>query len=252
MDETLSEKEQIEEMKAWWKENGSYVIAGLILGVGGIWGFNAWRSSQLDTQLEASALYELLVEEVADNRLEPAEELAGDIYSNYVETIYADEARLAMARLYMDKGRDQDAAIALQELLADGSHTEIQRVGRLRLAKILLYQGKPEDVVTLLDGQTESAFTARYNELIGDANFALGNYQEAEASYLAAMADPRSSELLDAALVQMKINDLPDNVTPDDSEAPGPVTDPAAEPENDDDIAVGDESESVDGEETDE
>ena len=56
MDETLSEKEQIEEMKAWWKENGSYVIAGLILGVGGIWGFNAWRSSQLDTPVSYTHL----------------------------------------------------------------------------------------------------------------------------------------------------------------------------------------------------
>ena len=34
MDETLTEKEQIEEIRAWWKENGAYVIAGLVIGIG--------------------------------------------------------------------------------------------------------------------------------------------------------------------------------------------------------------------------
>lgn len=210
MDETLTEKEQIEEIRAWWKENGAYVIAGLVIGIGGILGFNQWRSSQLNTQLEASALYESLVDEVADNRLDPAQAIATDIYSNYAETIYADEARLAMARIFMDQGRDQDAATALQELVTDGGHKEIQFIGRLRLAKILLYQNKPEEVLTLLDGQDGSAFAPRYNEVRGDANFDLRRYQEAEAAYQAAMADPRATQLLDTALVQMKINDLPE------------------------------------------
>jgi len=210
VDETLTEKEQIEEIRAWWKENGTYVIAGLVIGIGGILGFNQWKSSQLNTQLEASALFESLVDEVADNRLDPAQAIATDIYSNYAETIYADEARLAMARIFMDQGRDQDAATALQALVTDGSHSEIQLVGRLRLAKILLYQNEHEEVLTLLDGLEGSAFAPRYNEVIGDANFELGRYQEAEAAYQAAMADPRAAQMLDTALVQMKINDLPD------------------------------------------
>ncbi len=229
MDETLSEKEQLEEMRAWWKENGAYVLAGLALGIAGIFGFNQWKSSKLTTQLEASALFESLVDEVAENRLDPAEVLAADIYSNYAETVYADEARLAMARLFMDKGRDQDAAAELQSLLTDGSHTEIQRVGRLRLAKILLYQGKSEEVLTLLEGQVVSAFSPRYNEVIGDANFELGNYQEAEAAYQAALADGRALQVIDMTLVQMKINDLPEELPEaTDSEAsPVPAETPA-------------------------
>lgn len=223
MDETLSEKEQIEEIRAWWKENGTYVIAGLVIGIGGILGFNQWKSSQLNTQLEASALYESLVDEVADNRLEPARAIAAEINSNYAQTVYADQAQLAMARIFMDQGRDQDAASALQALLSDGSHNEIQLVGRLRLAKILLYQNKPEDVVALLDGQEGSAFAPRYNEVIGDAYFELRRYPQAEAAYQAAMADPQATQILDTALVQMKINDLPDFLSQAaDAEQPTP------------------------------
>jgi len=211
VDETLSEKEQIDEMRAWWKENGSYVIAGLLLGIGSIFGFNQWKSSQLNTQLEASALFELLVDEVAENRLEPAEVIATDIYTDYAETVYADEARLAMARVYMGQGRDEDAAAVLRDLLSDGNNKDIKQVGRIRLAKVLLYQGKADEVLTLLEGQASSGFVARFNEVIGDAYFAKGQYQDAEAAYQAALADPNAAQVLDSALVQMKIFDLPDS-----------------------------------------
>jgi len=227
VDETLSEKEQLEEMRAWWKENGTYVIAGLIIGIGGILGFNQWKSKQLDTQLGASALYESLLDEVADNRLEPSQTIAADIYSSYPETVYADQARLAMARILMDQGRDEDAAAVLQALVTDGTHDVIQSVGRLRLAKILLFQNKPEDVLSLLDGSDAGAFAARNNEVLGDAYFELGQYQQAEAAYQAAMSDPRASQMLDTALVQMKINDLPDILTQAADSAEPAVTAPA-------------------------
>jgi len=210
VDETLSEKEQLDEIRAWWKENGNYVIAGLVLGIGGIFGYNQWQGNKLDTQLEASALYESLVIEVSDDRLEPAEEIAANIFSNYAETVYADEARLAMARLFMDKGRDQDAATVLQDLVTGGSYRELQMVGRVRLGKILLYQNKPDDVLTLLDGQTDSAFAPRYYELIGDAHFALGHFDEAQSAYQAALSEPGAAQVMDTNLVQMKINDLPE------------------------------------------
>ena len=101
----LSEKEQIEVMRSWWKENGTYVVLGIVIGVGGIFGLNQWRANQLETQIAASDLFEDLAEEIAENRLEPAEALASDMYGDYGTTIYADQARLAMARLYMDQGR---------------------------------------------------------------------------------------------------------------------------------------------------
>lgn len=211
MDETLTEKEQIDEIRAWWKENGNYVIAGLVLGIGGIFGFNQWKNAQLNTQLEASTLYEALVVEVAEDRLEPAEKIAADIYSNYAETVYASEARLAMARLFMDQGRDQDAATVLQELVSDsGGHREVQMVGRVRLAKVLLYQGKNDEVLALLEGRPDDAFAPRYNEVIGDAHLALGNYNDAQTAYRAALAGTGAAQMLDTGLVQMKINDLPE------------------------------------------
>lgn len=227
MDELLSEKEQIEQIRDWWKENGTYVIAGILIGVGGIFGFNQWKSSQIETRMVASTLFEAIAEEVAENRLEPAEALAADMYAEYSTSIYADQARLAMARLYMDQGRDEDAADTLRKLMSEGANADMQLIGRLRLAKILLYQGRPAEVLPLLDGHTDSGFAARYFEAIGDAHVALGDYERAEAAYLAALSDPRASQLIDTALVQMKISDLPETPL---ASAGDPTVDAGAEP----------------------
>ncbi len=229
MDELLSEKEQIDRMRSWWSDNGAYIIVGAIIGIGGIFGLNHWRSSQLDMQVGASNLFEALAEEIAENRLDPAEALAADMYADYAGTVYADQSRLAMARLYMDQGRDRDAAAELEALLAGDGNAEMQMVGRLRLAKILLFQDKPEAVLELLEGHTDTGMGPRYNEAIGDAHAELGAYEAAEEAYMAALTDPLAAQLVDTALLQMKISDLPDVVP----EGESPPADEAAQAEDD-------------------
>ena len=88
--------------------------------------------------------------------------------------------------------------------------TEIQLVGRLRLAKVLLYQNKPDEVIALLIDRDESGFSARYNEVLGDAYVATGAYAEAQAAYEAALSENPQLSTVDNNLIQLKLNDLPD------------------------------------------
>ncbi len=152
MDDLLTEKEQIEAMRTWWQENGRYVISGIVLGVAILVGWNRWQDYQQTTRLEASAVYETLALEVDDGDLDAAEAAASDLYDNYASTTYASLARLAMAKLYMEKGRDQDAADTLNALLEVRANSELQMVARLRLAKVHLYQNKPQEVLDSLAG----------------------------------------------------------------------------------------------------
>ena len=206
----LSEKEQLQEMRAWWSENGRYVITGVVLGVAIIFGWNQWRASIQTSRIEASNLFEEVMSAVGDGDTDMAEGAAGNIYDNYEQTVYPDQTRLAMARLYMDKGRDQDAADVLRELIVVGDENEIQLVGRLRLAKVLLYQNKPDEVVELLKDRGESGFSARYSEVLGDAYAAQGNFAEAQTAYLTALTENQTMRTVDNTLVQLKLNDLPD------------------------------------------
>lgn len=221
MDDT--EQEQIDEMKAWWAEYGRYVIAGVVIAVALIIGFNLYKSNKLEAQIAASDLFETLAIHVSDGDLEDAESVASQLASNYADTAYAAQSRLAMARLYMDQNRDQDAADALRELLEMRGNGALKNIGRVRLARILLYQDKPQDVLDLLAGQENEAFAGLYAEARGDAHAALGQIAEADEAYREAMQD--STGAVSAGLVQMKLLDLPEVV----SAVEPAVEEPAAE-----------------------
>ncbi len=223
MDDLLSEKEQIEKLRTWWSEYGGYVIFGIAAGALLLFGINYYKSSRLEAQLEASALYESLTNHVVDGDLDEAERVADQLGTTYANTSYAAQSKLAIARLYMDKNRDQDAADALTALIDGDASEELRQVARLRLARILLYQDKPQDVVDLLDGQESPAFAAPFAELLGDAYYALGRIADAEAAYQAALLDPLAQGTVDQQLLQWKVLDLP-AVTPDE-----PAVDPMSE-----------------------
>ena len=208
MDDLQSEKDQIEEMRAWWAEYGRYVIAGVVLAVGLLVGYNQYQGNKLEAQVEASQLYELLAVNVSDGNVEEADAAADELATDYANTSYAALSKLAMARLYMDKSRDQDAATALRELDAMRGNRELRHVGRLRLARILLYQDKPQEVIDLLTTQEDPAFKGLYSEALGDAYAALGQIEAAAEAYRVALAD--TTQTVNRGIVQMKLVDLPD------------------------------------------
>jgi len=208
--EELSEKEQLDVMRAWWSENGRYIIGGVVLGVAMLVGWNQWRGGIATAQVTASALYEDVMSATGNGNLDAAGAAATDLFDNHASTTYAAQSRLAMARLYMDNGRDKDAADVLRVLVESGKDSEMQLVGRLRLAKVLLYQNKADEVIALLQEQGDHAFAARYSELLGDAYAALGSTAEAQAAYNAALIDDPAIRTVDTSLIQLKLNDLPD------------------------------------------
>jgi predicted negative regulator of RcsB-dependent stress response len=211
VDEFLSEKEQIQYIREWWQENRSYILTALIIVIGGITGNNAWKSSIIEKQLSASSLYESLAVEISENNLEAGEIITDQITEDYSDTVYYEKAKLAMAYFYMSQSRDEDAANSLRSILSKSSDSELSLIAEMRLAKIMLYQKKYQEVIDMLKGNTGHAFETKYSELLGDAYFGLEEFDKAEFAYMAALQNTNQAQIIDASLIQMKINDLPDN-----------------------------------------
>jgi predicted negative regulator of RcsB-dependent stress response len=208
VDELLSEKEQIQYIRDWWRENRFYIFIFGALVIGGVAGKSAWETSVENDQLMASSLYESLKVEISENNLEAGTVIAEGIYADYNDSIYADQARLAMAYFYMSQSRDEDAANELRQLIIDSENHELALIGRMRLAKILLYQSKYQEVLDLLEGNVGHAFETKYSELIGDAYYGLEDYQSAEFAYMSSLQNTGAPQVIDFHLHQCSVNYL--------------------------------------------
>ncbi len=204
----LDEKEQIAEIREWWSEYGTTVLVGVGIVILGYGGFSWFQNQQVAAEIAASStLYDEVAESVDAASLEEAVSTADQLFAEYGDSAYAAQARLALARLYMDRNRDDDAATVLGELLASGAPDVLKDIGRVRLARILLYQENAEQVLALLDEPVTPGFVARVAEIRGDAEHALGNDDAAREAYLEALSG--NSETINPQVVQLKLLDLP-------------------------------------------
>lgn len=207
MDEFLSEREQVEVLRRWWRENGRWIIGGLVVGLAVLFGWRAWSAHEMQQAGAASALYGDLLAAVDGGDSATAVTIADTLTADYGRTPYADQARLALARLHMDAGEPDAAAAALDAVLSSTGDPELAHIARLRLARVRLEQEQLEAAARLLEGVDEGGFAALYAALRGDIFVARGDTEAARGAYRRAL-EIGEAGVIDRNVVQMKLDSL--------------------------------------------
>jgi len=207
VDEYLSEKEQVQLIKSWWKENGAFVIAGLVLGIGGLAGWNYWKSYKLSRAEAAGAVYESLVSAVDKGDPGAAAADLETLSSDYDATPYLDQGRLMMARLLVGQGDFQGATQQLESVVSSTKDPELERIARVRLARVLLASGDDTRALEVLDLARAGAFAPRFHEIRGDALAIRGDTRAAFDEYEQALKDPTEG-VIDRQAVRLKMDAL--------------------------------------------
>ena len=96
---------------------------------------------------------------------------------------YADQARLAMARLYLDQGKADKAAEYLQQVANTATSEEFRNIARLRLARVLIFQEKYDEALKALADPGSRAFAPAFHDVRGDVYYAMGKQAEARSEY---------------------------------------------------------------------
>ena len=136
-----------------------------------------------------------------------ARQIADGLIKDFPNSPYADQAKMTLARLAVDDGLDANAIPLLTQVMENSKDTELRHIARLRLARVLIDQGKPEDAIKTLSDEP-GAFAARYHEVRGDAYYAKKDLQRASTEYKAALGESGLQGGVDSALLTLKIADL--------------------------------------------
>lgn len=202
-----TEEQQVEAIKRFWKQNGVSIIAGVVIGLAGLYGFRFYQAQQVASIQGQSSQYASLVEKIATEGADkPAwlieaqtfiEANPGSSYAVLTALLAAKEAAMA-----------KDYAVAEKQLawvVANTKTPEIIAVATLRLARVQTEQANYEAALSTLTATLPKSFTAQQQELKGDVLLKSGDEAKAKAAYQAALT---ASEDGKNPLLQVKLNEL--------------------------------------------
>jgi predicted negative regulator of RcsB-dependent stress response len=206
VDEYLNEKEQWERLLANLREQAPWMLAGVAVVAASFGGWHLWQARSERRALEAAALYQQALSAFTRNDLAGGVKIADRVVQEFSGSAYSDQVNLAAARVQAETQQLEQAAARLSQVLHTTRDPALALVARLRLARVQLAQGKPDDAIKTLDAVPAGAFSARYAEARGDALLAKGDRAGALKQYREARAG--GAETVDTELLDLKINEL--------------------------------------------
>ncbi len=202
-----TEQEELEALHKWWKENGRQVVVGLVLGLGGVFGWTTWQSRVEASAEQLSVVYQSVVDTAALGKHGEAVERADQIIAENPDSEYATLAGLLGAKSALAAERADDASRLLDWVIENAARAEIRDVARIRRTQLLLDEGMHEAALEILGKVGSAAFAASVDELRGDILVESRDAQAAAKAYAAALTSDTISSG-GRARVQMKLDDL--------------------------------------------
>ncbi len=140
MDVHASEKEQVEALRKWWKENGSSVITGILLGLSVLLGGKAWFGYQESQNLSASNTYAQMMAVSAVGDKEQVKAHANVLITEFTSSVYAPLAAMLLAKQAVENGELSAAQVQLEWALDMASTPAVEHTARTRLVRVMVDQ----------------------------------------------------------------------------------------------------------------
>lgn len=179
----LQEQEQLDSLKAFWKQYGNAITWLLIVLLGAYAGWNGWQYWQRDQATKAGAMFDELDRSVQAADAERSARVFQDLQSRYGGTVQAAQAGLLTARLQHDKGQADAARASLTWVAEKGSDESLRTLARLRLAGLMLDAKQHDDALKQLDAAKAPGFEALVADRRGDVLLAKGDAAGAKAAF---------------------------------------------------------------------
>jgi predicted negative regulator of RcsB-dependent stress response len=227
----LSDKEQVERLRQWWRENGWFLIGGVAIGLLAIYGYRQYFVYRDGQSEAAAALYAAVKQATDGSDTAAAETVYEQLRADHPDNAYTYQAALLLARGELVSAPDS-AAEKLRFAMEGTSDPELAMVARLRLARVLAYREQYDEALAVLTVESPGEFGGRISEIRGDIHAARGDTNAARTAYLEALVGTGAA-LLDRSFLQMKLADLPAAIPEaalEGEAAPDTSADPAETP----------------------
>lgn len=203
----MTEEEQLAAIKKWWNKYSNLItviLSALLLVFAGYRYWN-WHQEKINTQ--ASSAYERLMVAFSNQDNNAVQSYASQLIKDYGNSVYADAARLTLAKMFVSSDQFDKAQENLNYVASHSKMLALKQVAKLRMARLFAAQKAYEKALAELAVVDDSTYMPVVNELKGDIYAATGNYQQAIHSYKEAITEVRTNGMGNLFL-EMKTNEL--------------------------------------------
>ena len=225
---SVSDEEQLDQLKSFAKKYGSAMISGILIALIAFFGWEYWQKKNLAEAQNQTAKVQKLMDEAKavsgqPNALATVSEAADKIVKDDADSVQAIQTQFILAKLAYDK---QDYAAA-EKALKKVENSKVKDAGLLQIVKIRLAdsqlaQKKYDEALKTLSKVTEPAFKATADELRGDIYVAKKDNASARKAYQSAW-DNLLERKQERQLLQIKLESV--GVLVDDPEIERPILD---------------------------
>jgi len=194
-----TEEQQAEAIKRFFRENGVSLALGIVIGLGGLYGWKYYNQSKITSAEIASNAYNELVEsgEVLTK--------SDSFIAENGDSNYAALAAFVAAKEAVEKGEFETAVTKLTWLQDNVQNPELKATAILRLARVQAQLTQYDAALKTLSQTTPEAFKAQVAEVKGDVYLAKGDKDSARSEYEAALAESKEGN---NSLLQIKLDNL--------------------------------------------
>lgn len=204
----LEEQEQLEALKAWWKDKGGLILVALTLVLLVVAAWNGWNWYQRSQAASAGVLYEQLQRAARTGDVKAVRDAAGALLEQYPRTAYAGLAALISAKVHFQTGDAKTAKAQFQWAVDNGRSEEVKIIARLRLASVLLDDNALDDATRVVGGKVPDGFEALYHSMRGDILVAQKKTADARSAYKAALDQGAKLDPSVREIVRLKLDAL--------------------------------------------
>ena len=198
-----TEEQQVDAIKQFWKDYGTSIVVGAVVGLGGLFGGNYYSEHKIaQAELASEAFQAVSAGNISDtSMLAAAETFAKD----HSQKGYQSLLELIVAKAAVEAGDLDKAQATLKSVVSSAPDKGLVMVATMRLARVQAEQGQIATAITTLDQVSDPAFTAQRDELKGDFLVRKGDEELAKAAYQAAVNNGGTSV---SPALQMKLDNL--------------------------------------------
>jgi predicted negative regulator of RcsB-dependent stress response len=203
----MTEEEQLDQIKKWWRRYGNMITMTLSVILLCIAGYRYWNWHQDKIKQQASVTYENMMVALSNKNIKSVRAYAGDLIKNYDKTVYSDVAHMTMAKVYVDKSKLSEAIQELEVVASNSKMTPLKQIAKIRIARLMAGEKSYTNALNELSVVDDPTYLPVINELKGDIYSAKGQFQEAINAYREAIDEVRTNGMGNLFL-EMKTNEL--------------------------------------------